>query len=85
MNCKVKKILGLTAITFIVLMILFPPWNLKGYKPSMFGDGYRKDEYGFLFKPPNYAIGVAWERLILQFLLVGALSAGVIAINRIKK
>jgi hypothetical protein len=85
MNRKLKKILGLTAITFIVLMILFPPWKLKGYEPSMFGDGYRKDKYGFLFNPPNYAIGVAWERLTLQFLLVGALSAGVIGINRINK
>jgi hypothetical protein len=98
MNLKTKKLFGWTAIIIIILMLLFPPWKVevgkrkvevgrrnpyheRVYTPSNIVSG----QYGVLFNPPKNAKSVDVGRLTLQFLLVGAMGAGIIIMDRLKK
>jgi polyferredoxin len=81
MNKKQKKVIWIGLIIFI-LMGLFPPWidDVECFNPSSEpshsgGTVFVTRSYGFLFIPPRGMAFVDLTRLLVQWLLVIAVTA----------
>ena len=78
MNRNQRIVIGF-GLMFMLLMVLYPPYNLSSVKGGGEFFFVFRSRYGFLFDPParpfgfsgsSFTMGVNWSRLANQWLIV---------------